>query len=72
VRRIDRKGIFVNDVDRNYFIDQKLSGLVGGVGTKEPGIKSASGQMILGDSDFAQDIKSGLDDLVKKNLRLSA
>ena len=28
-------------------------------------------QRILGDSDFVQDVTSGLDDLVKKNLRLS-
>ncbi len=34
---IERKEIFVNDLDRNYFIDQKFRGLVGGVGAQEPG-----------------------------------
>ena len=33
--------------------------------------KVAYDQRILGDSDFVQDVTSGLDDLVKRNLRLS-
>ena len=33
--------------------------------------KQRSDQRILGDSEFVQDVISGLDDLVKKNLRLS-
>jgi REP element-mobilizing transposase RayT len=33
--------------------------------------KQRSDQRILGDSEFVQDVLSGLDDLVKKNLRLS-
>ena len=35
------------------------------------GEKQKSDQRILGDSEFVQDVISGLDDLVKKNLRLS-
>jgi len=35
------------------------------------GEKERSDQRILGDSEFVQDVISGLDDLVKKNLRLS-
>jgi len=35
------------------------------------GEKQRSDQRILGDSEFVQDFISGLDDLVKKNLRLS-
>jgi len=35
------------------------------------GEKHRSDQRILGDSEFVQDVISGLDDLVKKNLRLS-
>ena len=35
------------------------------------GKKQRSDQRILGDSEFVQDVISGLDDLVKKNLRLS-
>jgi REP-associated tyrosine transposase len=35
------------------------------------GEKQRSDQRILGDSEFVQDVISGLDDLVKKNLRLS-
>jgi hypothetical protein len=35
------------------------------------GEKQRSDKRILGDSEFVQDVKSGLDDLVKKNLRLS-
>jgi len=35
------------------------------------GEKQRSYQRILGDSEFVQDVISGLDDLVKKNLRLS-
>lgn len=38
---------------------------------KRRGEKQAFDQRILGDSEFVQEIKSGLDDLVKKNLRLS-
>ena len=34
------------------------------------GEKKRSDQRILGDSEFVQDVISGLDDLVKKNLRL--
>jgi putative transposase len=33
--------------------------------------KAAYDQRILGDSDFVQDVTTGLDDLVKRNLRLS-
>lgn len=33
--------------------------------------KAAHDQRILGDSDFVQDVTTGLDDLVKRNLRLS-
>ena len=33
--------------------------------------KQRSDQRILGDSEFVQDVISGLDDLAKKNLRLS-
>jgi len=35
------------------------------------GQKAASDQRILGDSEFVQEVISGLDDLVKRNLRLS-
>jgi len=35
------------------------------------GEKQRFDQRILGDSEFVQDVISGLDDLVKKNLRLS-
>ena len=35
------------------------------------GEKRRSDQRILGDSEFVQDVISGLDDLTKKNLRLS-
>lgn len=35
------------------------------------GEKQASDQRILGDSEFVQEVVSGLDDLVKRNLRLS-
>ena len=35
------------------------------------GQRAASDQRILGDSDFVQEVISGLDDLVKRNLRLS-
>ncbi len=35
------------------------------------GEKQRSDQRILGDSEFVQEVISGLDDLVKKNLRLS-
>ena len=35
------------------------------------GEKQRSDQRILGDGEFVQDVISGLDDLVKKNLRLS-
>ena len=35
------------------------------------GEKQRSDQRILGDSEFVQDVISGLDDLTKKNLRLS-
>jgi hypothetical protein len=35
------------------------------------GEKSRSDQRILGNSEFVQEVISGLDDLVKKNLRLS-
>ena len=35
------------------------------------GEKQRSDQRIIGDSEFVQDVISGLDDLVKKNLRLS-
>jgi len=38
---------------------------------KSRGEKQRSDQRILGDSEFVQEVISGLDDLVKKNLRLS-
>ncbi len=38
---------------------------------RKRGAKEASDQRILGDGDFVQDVISGLDELVKKNLRLS-
>ena len=38
---------------------------------RERGERQAFDQRILGDSEFVQDIKSGLDDMTKRNLRLS-
>jgi len=38
---------------------------------RKSGAKEAADQRILGDSDFVEQVISGLDDLVKKNLRLS-
>jgi putative transposase len=41
------------------------------LGLRIRGEKHRSDQRILGDSEFVQDVLSGLDDLVIKNLRLS-
>ena len=38
---------------------------------RKRGEKQAFDQRILGDSEFIQEIRTGLDDLVKRNLRLS-
>ena len=38
---------------------------------RRSGSKEAADQRILGDGDFVEQVISGLDDLVKKNLRLS-
>jgi len=46
-------------------------GVVGVLALRGRGEKQRSDQRILGDSEFVQDVISGLDDLVKKNLRLS-
>jgi len=46
-------------------------GVVGVLALRGRGEKQRSDQRILGDSEFVQDVICGLDDLVKKNLRLS-
>ncbi|MCD6297779.1 MAG: hypothetical protein J7M30_11555 [Deltaproteobacteria bacterium] len=42
------------------------------VASRKRGERQVADQRILGDGDFVKQVISGLDDLVKKNLRLSA
>ncbi len=50
---------------------RRLGGWSEVLALRSRGEKSRSDQRILGNSEFVQEVISGLDDLVKKNLRLS-
>ena len=53
------------------WIGEKSGGWSEVLALRGRGEKQRFDQRILGDSEFVQDVKSGLDDLVKKNLRVS-
>ena len=50
---------------------RSLGGWSGVLALRGRGEKQSSDQIILGNSEFVQDVISGLDDLIKQNLRLS-
>ena len=69
---------YLKELVRYIHLNLSRAGLVRSLGgwsevltLRGRGEKQRSDQRILGDSEFVQDVISGLDDLVKKNLRLS-
>jgi len=72
-QRYVQKGVTLGR--RPELVDGGLVRSLGGwsevLALRSRGEKHRSDQRILGDSKFVQDVISGLDDLVKKNLRLS-